>query len=116
MTSLKLYPYDADVLGAVTLFHNSNCESHFGRFYAATESGAKASYTKTDMAEHNSAHENMGSILIPFGTSVDLWSGASFNSNKITLVGQPFTDSRGTVACLNAADFPDDGLSWDNQP
>lgn len=114
MTSLKLYPYDATIRGAVTLFHNNDCTGHLGRFYAPTESGYKEKYTKTDMAAHNSYADNMNSILIPFGTSVDLWSGPSFNSKKITLSGQPFEDSRGTVTCLNASDFPDDGLSWAN--
>ena len=37
MSTFRLSAYDAEVRGAVTLFHDKDCTGHFGRFYAPLE-------------------------------------------------------------------------------
>ena len=52
----------------------------------------------------------MNSILVPYGTSVDLWDGSGFNGAMYTLTGQPFLDANQAVRCLNVRD-----IGWDDR-
>ena len=46
------------------------------------------------MFYNNSHYDNMDSILVPYGTAVDLFDGGDFTAYLGTLVGQNFTDDR----------------------
>jgi len=74
------------------MFDDPDCTGKLGRFYSPTTYGIKENYNQSEMWQNNAGNNRMNSILIPFGTSVDLWDGSGFNGSMHTLVGQPFLD------------------------
>ena len=101
MTWLRLTAYDPAVRGAVTLFHDYFCTGNFGRFYAPLEYGTRAEYNQYDMQYANSDWDEADSILVPYGTSVDLYDGGDFTYFLGTLEGQPWIDSRQGSTCID---------------
>ena len=87
LSTLKLYSYDPAVKPAVTLFDDPDCKGKMGRFYAPENFGTANEYLRDEMWEHNAGWDRMDSILIPYGVSVDLFDGATFDGAFKTMSG-----------------------------
>ena len=73
LTTVKMRPYDPTVQGAVLLFKDKDCRNDVGRFYAPVSNTEKMSYTKSEMWDNNIENDEITSLMVPFGYSVDLY-------------------------------------------
>lgn len=89
------------------LFRDGDCRSDMGRFLSPTSSTEKAYYTRAEMYEHNIKNDDVGSVMVPFGYSVDLFRDDGFAGDKKTVQGPVFNDSHLSLACINVSDFND---------
>jgi len=107
-TTIRLRPYDASYQGAVIVFDAVNCTGNMGRFYAPVDNQQKAWYTMNDMWNNNIPNDQVDSLMVPYGYSVDLYEADGFAGNVKTVKGPMFTDGNLGMSCINInGDFHD---------
>lgn len=57
------------------------------------------------MYQHNIKNDDVGSVMVPFGYSVDLYEADGFSGGVKTVSGPVFNDSHLSLACINISDF-----------
>ena len=79
---VKLHPYDASIMGAVTVFVHPNCTGHASRFYWDPNDPGEGMYNANDLYEHWLEGNTASSILVPYGYTAiwyDKWAWRSPN-------------------------------------
>lgn len=87
MTALTLYPYDSSKRPAVTIFSRYDCLGKLARFYAPTDYGIAAEYSKEEMIDRGIKDNTASSLMVPYGLTVELYRGSTFNDEHIPVVG-----------------------------
>ena len=80
------------MLGAVTLFRDASCSDASAVFFSAPTALEKNSYVLSDMEAQGFEDDAATSMMIPYGVSVDLYSGDGFSGDKYTVVGPFYAD------------------------
>ena len=107
-----LYPYDELKQGAVTVFKDKNCSDWSARFETVEDPTQVASYTTNHIEAFNIKDNDISSVYIPYGTTLDLYDQNGFIGKKILrLEGQPYMMESWTMDCINLADH-----KWNNTP
>ena len=73
LTTLLIWPYDGAKQGAIIVFRDNDCSNSTGRFYANTDPNMYAEYTKSELERHNIENDEIDSVMVPYGYSVDLY-------------------------------------------
>ena len=92
VSSIYLWPYNPLMLGAVTLFRDASCSDASAVFFSAPTALQKKSYVLSDMEAQGFEDDAATSMMIPYGVSVDLYSGDGFSGDKYTVVGPFYAD------------------------
>mmetsp|Transcript_12428 Transcript_12428/g.15869 ORF Transcript_12428/g.15869 Transcript_12428/m.15869 type:complete len:263 (+) Transcript_12428:232-1020(+) len=103
VSMIMLNPYDPVRLGGVTLFHNDECSGKHGLFYATERLLEKKSYPLSAMKGRGIHNDAVTSLMIPYGLSVDLYTGDGFASPVYTVVGPIYSDPTMRHACVSLA-------------
>ena len=111
MTTLFLHPYDSIDQGAVTLFKGGSCHDNSGRFAADPEVGKYVNYDKSDMDHQGIGNDEVTSLYVPFGYSVDLFKDSGFSGDMLTITGEMFEDTNFRMRCVELDDDWNDELS-----
>ena len=87
ISSISLDVYDAAARGAVTVFEGVDCKANMGRFYAHENPNQTAWYTMGDMWARNIKNDQIDSVMVPYGYSVNLYPGDGFTGTPKTVKG-----------------------------
>ena len=101
MGSVKMWPYDAAILGAVTFFEDQNCTGPLGIAWANEDPDSFAYYTKDDLWHNGVDHDVVTSLMVPFGYAVDMWDSASFSGDSFTVEGPTWADNDLNMKCIS---------------
>ena len=78
LTLLKLRQYRAESLGALTFFSSPDCGGTTGRLYASDDVNARRYYNADELRSNNVRTDDISSMYIPFGYSVDIYDGDGY--------------------------------------
>lgn len=53
-------------------------------------------------------NDSMSSIMVPYGTSVELFENRDFSGEKVTMVGKQFVNDNQEMECINIKDIKSD--------
>lgn len=85
-------------------FTEVNCQGNVGRFYAPESLGHKAEFLKSEMQDRNGINDDIESIMVPFGISVDLFEHDSFLGRTESHSGPMWLDEYQSMSCINLDD------------
>ena len=88
LTYLHMVPYDVSKLGAVTLYEHPDCTGTQGRYYAPETGDHPNEYDNDEMKMRNLCNDCVTSVLVPYGYSVELFAGGSFQSPSYRVDGK----------------------------
>ena len=93
MTELLMRPYDAASLSAVTIYEDPNCSGRMGRLFAPTDVNSRAMYTSDDLSYWDVAIDRATAIRVPYGLTLELYDGGTFDGAVKVVQGSMFIDS-----------------------
>ena len=93
MTILLMRPYDAVSLSAVTIYEDPNCSGRMGRLFAPTDVNSRAMYTSDDLSYWDVAVDKATALRVPYGLTIELYDGGTFDGAKKVVQGSMFVDS-----------------------
>ena len=97
-----LGPYDARDIGAVTLFEDYDCSGASGRLYWDPEGPASGTmYNVEDLHYGGVRNNNMQSLLVPKGYTVELYEHDGFTGRKQVVVGE-YLNATEEMRCVKA--------------
>ena len=78
ISSVKIGPYDANVMGAVTMFHNWDCHESSARVYWNPEDPDGGQYILDDLKLMGFENDTISSIQVPRGYTALLYNDNGF--------------------------------------
>ena len=93
ISAILLRSYDANMVGAVTLFNNNNCKGDFSRLYASSIVGEVMSYDNDEISDYGVDDNSVSSVMVPFGYSLTVHSWENFGGFSTTVKGQAYLDA-----------------------
>ena len=97
VTDVVLYNYDSTTQGAITMFEEKDC-SGLSAGYIVGE------YNESEMKDQGMGNNDVNSLMVPFGYSVELFQKDNFKGHTKTVVGGAFTDFNQHMACISIKD------------
>lgn len=102
LTTLYLYEYSQADRAAVTVFEDAGCQGKAGRLYATSDPTSKAYFSTSDLEYNNIRNDEMSSIAVPFGYSIDLYQDNGFLGDELSKDGLLWNDAyTKEMACID---------------
>ena len=95
-----MHPYNSVDVGTITVFKGTSCDDNSGRFVADSQVGKFVYYTGDEMKLLSSYTDEISSIYVLFGYSVDLFVDPGFSGTKFTVTGGLFEDKNDKMECI----------------
>lgn len=106
-----MHPYNSLDVGTITAFKGTSCNDNSGRFVADSEVGKFVYYTGDEIALKGSNTDEISSLNVPFGYSVDLFADPGFSGKKFTVTGGIFEDKNDKMECISIKDTFNDTVN-----
>lgn len=96
-----LGPYNADELGAVTVYEDPDCHGQTSRFYWNPSDPLGGQYNREDMSFGGYRSKTMNSITVPEGYYVELYEWEGFGGSSEVVRGEYAESETEKLKCIN---------------